>query len=154
MAILIASCTEPVELSCDIFSLIEGEIAPTEMTIFPDAILESASELSEQVEADKSLVGFWGSFGSRIAGTEAYSLSVKIASIKRLLAYQTSLEQVVANGGKPLVDMSDDRICEVLAARIASVDQSQSSEQFLSNVKAIQAYYGPGYSYRNRTRTK
>ena len=144
----LTSCADQPELSCVEFSPVEGPMSNQEMLVFPDEILDASEELFARVSRDPSLVGLSGTFDARCAGTKSYSVANEIAHLKRMMAYQTALEQAAANDGTPLVDVSDERMCELLAASVASIDQGQSSDQFLDNLKTIQMHFGPQYPYR------
>ena len=150
-ALLIVGCAGEPELSCETVSPINGVTSQSEMALYADDIVARASELRSTLSKDRGLVGFSGTVAKGVAGTNSYAFAKDLRHLERLLALQTAREQATRNDGPPLVDPSQPWACEMLAVSVASLDQGQSAEQLLSNLKRIERYYGPEYPYRRNS---
>jgi hypothetical protein len=131
---------------------IEGITPANEMSQSADHIIILTSALRRKLSADSSLAGFQGSIARKIAGTASYAFAVELTELERFVALQVAREQATINDGPPLVDPSQARACRMLAVSVASLDQGQSADHLLRNLREIEVKFGPAYPFRENGR--
>ena len=102
-------------------------------------------ELSRKVSTEANSAWFGTGFLSdslgRVAGTESINLSVSVKQLRTIIANQRAIELSLSMDGKNPLPSKAGWACEVLADSIASLNTSQSDEQFLESVGQVEAYF-------------
>ena len=146
--LIVTACAGEPELSCETVFPIEGVTSAPDMQVYADEIVDLASELNSDLSLDRSLAGFPGTITKRLAGTDAYTFSVELKQLERLVALQVAREQATRNDGLPLVNPKEPWACQMLAVSVASLDQGQSSDRLLRHIRRIEDYFGSEYPFR------